>query len=221
MADAKKNRPRKYREMPWTEGVPMTIQPVVREDSPWDSNNDDEPLWWPRVAWIDPGTVSGVAVAWFDPQAIVAGKPLPRCILAIASGYMYGPELNQAANFVSLVAALDKTVGLAFGSESFILGNSSMSQDLLSPVRLRSMIEFHFWARRRHLWSQSPSDAKTNITDARLQLWNLYVAGPDHQRDARRHCLLWIKRLRTTDRESFARLHGNETEWWSGDVDSS
>lgn len=209
-----RNRSRQYREIPWTAGMGLTIQPAVRDGSPWDSNNEDEPLWWPRTLWIDPGVVSGVSVAWFNPEAVISGQPLPRCILAIGSAYMYGPELNQAKDFVNLAASLDGTPGLTIGSENFRIGKMNQDDEFLSPVRLRSMLEFHFWQRSRKLWDQSPSDAKTNITDARLQLWNMYVAGPDHQRDARRHCLLWIKRLRNQTRESIIRLHGNEEEWW-------
>ncbi len=208
-------RDRRLREMHGPKG--MVIRPVDREDSPWDSNMEDEALFWPRVLWIDPGKVSGVACVWLDPVGLESNWPLPRCVLATMSGYLYGAEVGQAKAFINLAALLDEAPGLAVGVESFILGQFNLSPDLLSPVRIRAMLDFHFATDGRELWAQSASDAKTSVTDARLRLWGLYESGPDHIRDAMRHCLLWAKKIRGHSRADIARVHGSDPEWWTRD----
>jgi hypothetical protein len=130
------------------------------------------------------------------------------------SGYLYGPEIQQAKAYVNLAALLDEAPGLAVGVESFTLQQLNMDKDLLSPVRIRAMLDFHFALDGRVLWAQSPSEAKTAITDARLRLWGLYESGPDHIRDAMKHCLLWAKKVRGRSREEIVAVHGNEMEWW-------
>lgn len=199
----------------------MQITPVLREDNQWNAANEDEMEWWPRALWIDPGKVSGVACVWFDPQAILESKPLPRCVVAIGSRYLHGHENGQIKAFMEVVEALDNTPGLAVGSESFVIGKFNQSADFLSPVRIRSAIEYQMFLRGKALWTQSPADAKNEITDARLQLWDMYVAGPDHQRDARRHALLWVKKLRGLNRTSIEKAHGEDDSWWSAPAEST
>lgn len=122
------------------------------------------------------------------------------------------------------------------GTESFGLRKFSGSTDLLYPVRI---IE-HIKAAHREwtglsseqafaadgaistrgglgddsivsqLFQQNASTAKTNVTDARLERWGLYVSAPTlakqgaHARDALRHCVAFVRRC--AERESMRDL---------------
>lgn len=193
---------------------PLPVVPIIREDSRWDSNHEDEPEFWPRTFWIDPGVTSGIACTWFDPKALIEGKPIPRVVLATTVGYLHGPENKQAHDFITIAEQLNRTPGLAIGSENFRVAQFNSSEEFLSPVRIRSKLDFYYWRGGQVLWDQSPSEAKTSITDERLTLWNMYVPGPDHIRDALRHNLLWLRKLRNVGREGLIRWHGNESDWW-------
>lgn len=61
---------------------------------------------------------------------------------------------------------------------------------------------------RRSLMRQSPNDAKNVINDGRLRIWNMYTPGPDHARDATRHVLLWLRKMKASGWETFKEMHG-------------
>jgi hypothetical protein len=79
--------------------------------------------------------------------------------------------------------------------EDFILRERTQSRDLLAPVRLAAKLDDRLYVTnwRGNLTYQSPSDAKSIITDERLKQWGLYETGSPHIRDAWRHL---VKRLR-------------------------
>lgn len=202
----------------------MQVSPVVRdiENSPWDEECEDEHLWWPRILWVDPGDVSGLAVVWFDPAALFAGKPTPRVVLAWYATYVNGDENDQAAKILGAVSEIGG-VGLAVGIESFVVQQLNMDKSYLSPVRIRAKVEFGLdrgvkeqdgKTRRRRAFAQSSVDALTAITDARLKLWDMYTPGPDHIRDATRHCLLWLRRIQSKGIVEFRKAHGWEEGWF-------
>jgi hypothetical protein len=201
--------------------------PVIRDNAEgiWDADCEDEHLWWPRIYWVDPGDVSGVACIWFDPVRLFAGYRTARCILAWAESYVSGPEDVQVAHMMGHVASLGGPTGLAVGVESFVPQQLNMSSSFLSPVRIRSKIEFGLHqgvkeydgeVRHRLINTQSASEALSTITDNRLKLMGLYTPGPDHIRDATRHCILWLRKLRQDGRGMvfFRRAHGWEEGWW-------
>ena len=82
--------------------------------------------------------------------------------------------------------------------EDFLIRRFDKSRPFLSPVRLSSAFDQLMFDRGVWTDRQMPSDAMTAITDARLKAWDFYVAdGLGHARDADRHMLLFIRRLRS------------------------
>jgi len=189
--------------------------------------NIDEMLWWPRVQWIDPGTVSGVAVLWFDPKAVFSDQPTARQILGYSEMYLSGPEsgLNGQVNrFLRLRRTLAQETGLATGCESFVPRQLNMDWEFLAPVRIRAALDYalskttpfgqELVGQGVTLHVQTPSDAIRSFTNDRLKMLRMYTPGPDHLNDAKRHCLLWLRKIRRWGREKFEELHGNEKDWW-------
>ncbi len=193
---------------------------ILDTESRW-SDAEDEYLWWPRILWIDPGVVSGVACIWFDPKALVSGSPLRKAILAWHETYLYGPENGtngQISRFLRMRHTLSEEVGLAQGCERFTLLRIERSPAYLSPVRIRAGIEYHISISKRgskELLIQSPSDAMTAFTDARLKAMQMFTPGPDHIRDGTRHCLLHLRKLAHLGKEGVEKIHGEEEGWWS------
>lgn len=185
----------------------------------WNRNSEDEPLWWPRVLWIDPGTVSGVACVWFDPKAVFDDLPIARQILAYSEQFLSGPEIGQTgqvARFIAEARYLGQETGLAVGVESFVPRQLNMSPEFLSPVRIGSAIAYGLSILDEpvKIYKQSPSDALRTFTNDRLRQVRMYTPGPDHVNDAKRHALLWLRKLRGAGREQFEELHGHEEGWW-------
>lgn len=201
---------------------------ILDQEERWDRNVEDEKLWWPRVMWIDPGVVSGVAVVWFDPDALFNEAPLARTILAYSEWFLSGPENGrngQIARFLAQRRVLASEVGLATGCESFVPRQMNFNPEFLAPVRIREGIEFTLSMTKplgqEHindgvpLFTQSPSDALGSFTNERLRLLRMYTPGPDHVNDAKRHALLWIRKLTGKDGEElFLDAHGNEDGWY-------
>lgn len=189
----------------------------------WSEANADEILWWPRILWIDPGTVSGVAVVWFDPRAVLGEQRLAKQILAYSEIMLTGPEIGPsgvAERFMLLARLLsaEGSPGLAVGSESFIPRQMNMSSEFLSPVRITAMISYGLSMEpepfRKPLYKQSPSDALGSFGNDRLRPLRMYTPGPDHMNDAKRHCLLWVRKLSGLTQEELEQRHGAESGWW-------
>lgn len=211
-------------------GFDMPKINVLDQDGRWNRAAEDEYLWWPRVQWIDPGVTSGVAVIWFDPKALlVDDKKTARVVLAYSEMFLHGGENGQARHFLQMHDKLDEEPGLAVGSESFVPRRLDMSDDFLSPVRIRSRIEYGMSLMRgegasvaRHgagavpLHIQSPSDALNAFTNVRLKALRMFTPGPDHINDAKRHALLWIRKLKGQGKglEFFKEMHGYEEGWF-------
>lgn len=194
---------------------------VLDGDGRWAAQNEDEYLWWPRILWIDPGVVSGVACIWFDPQALLRGEPLRKCVLAWFETYLYGPENGrngQINRFLRMRHLLAQETGLGTGVERFTLLRIERSEAFLSPVRIRAGIEYGVSMSRvndSELLQQSPGDAMTTFTDARLKALGMYTPGPDHIRDGTRHCLLHIRKIGSLGKDAIEAVHGKEEGWWS------
>lgn len=82
--------------------------------------------------------------------------------------------------------------------EDFILRSErkEKGRELLSPVRLTAKLETYLWRQDRQMFLQQAAQAKTTITDERLQLWGCKADDglPDHARDADRHAVLFLRR---------------------------
>lgn len=85
-----------------------------------------------------------------------------------------------------------------FAIEWFKLRMMSMDDNLLAPVRVQERLVDRMWVAESSLpvFLQTPSDAKSSVTDARLKRWLMYDphSGP-HARDADRHAILLLRRF--------------------------
>ena len=203
---------------------------IMDREGRWDPRCEDEYLFWPRVLWVDPGGVSGVAVVWFDPKALLLeGQKTAKVILAYSELSLHGPEngLNGQINcFLQMRKVLDQEIGLATGCESFIPLKLNQDRDFLAPVRIRAGLELEMSKTKPlgaerigngiPLWTQSPSDAKSAFNNQRLSQLQMHTPGPDHMDDAKRHCLLHIRRLKAKpgDLDLFKSMHGYEKGWF-------
>jgi hypothetical protein len=201
---------------------------VLDQEGRWNAGNEDEYLWWPRIQYIDPGEVSGVAIIWFDPQALlVDGAKTAKVVLAYSELFLHGPEngINgQVYRYLRLRSKLDEEPGLAAGCESFVPLQLNQSREFLAPVRIRAALDYELSKIRPHgaseigqgvpLYTQSPTDAKSAFNNQRLQALRMYTPGPDHVNDAKRHGLLHIRRLKPLGIEGFKAMHGYEEGWF-------
>ena len=79
--------------------------------------------------------------------------------------------------------------------EDFVLvPGAALKKVALVPVRLLAMMQFAL--DDIPIYTQTASQAKGVITDARLKDVGLYKGRSPHERDALRHALLFVRRLR-------------------------
>ncbi len=204
---------------------------VLDQEGRWQRQNEDEYLYWPRVLWIDPGVVSGVAVVWFDPKALLVDNlKTAKVVLAYSEMFLHGEEYGptgQVGTYIKLREKLDEEVGLATGCESFRVLRLDSSEEFVAPIRIRSAIQQQMsmlrplgWQKGDRLgiplFTQSPSDAINAFTNDRLKALRMYTPGPDHVNDAKRHTLLWIRRLKAhkDPMAAFRAAHGHEESWF-------
>lgn len=193
-------------------------------DKRWDSADPEEYGNWPRTLWVDAGKVTGISVIWVDPVRFLDRKqPTIRSVIAWWECYLHGPENDQADQIRGLISELGGPTGLTVGLESFTVRQINMSQDFLSSPRITSKVDWACWrgirdwdgeVRRRAVWWQSPSEALTAVPDARLRALGLYTPGPDHIRDATRHAVLHLRKLRSAGGDSFRAAFGWDPTWW-------
>ncbi len=205
---------------------------VLDQEGRWNRANEDEWTWWPRVLWIDPGVVSGVAVVWFDPKALLVDDlKTAKVVLAYSEMFLHGDEYGptgQVGTYLKLREKLDEEVGLATGCESFRVLRLDSSEEFVAPIRIRSAIQQQMsilrplgWQKGDRfgipLFTQSPSDAINAFTNDRLKALRMYTPGPDHVNDAKRHTLLWIRRLKANrdPMAAFRAAHGYESGWFA------
>lgn len=166
------------------------------------------------VIGFDPGVTTGWAVLrlhldllvelGFSALALRSGGGQDAEVLAWDAGEFTGPEAHQVDQMMGLVRGVwedgvfdagfeSDLMGLAM--EGFILRLMNSDPALLAPVRILAM--FGYAARDVPVPRvvQSPSDAKSVVTDERLRKMNLYLPGSDHRRDATRHAVLLARRL--------------------------
>lgn len=178
-------------------------------------------LAFPRILAIDPGDHTGWSIVWFDPDVVFDNtRSIVRAPVAWQCGFVVGQEDNQVDRILAHLRRKEVGgEGLAVVLEDFILRSQYKDRSLLSPVRINAKFEFAFHRGvreadgvvRRRVFPpdrlQSSSDAKNVITDARLKLWQMYLPGPDHPRDATRHALLWLRKLRQRGEDYYDTVH--------------
>ncbi|AON97490.1 resolvase [Rhodococcus phage ChewyVIII] len=98
---------------------------------------------------------------------------------------------------------------IAIVVESYQIRSKRTDKETISPIRFIAGIEQYVWDMYRYMAQQGPSE-KTGVTDERLETWGLYLRdGQQHARDADRHALLFLKKLRakkSLQRKHFPRL---------------
>jgi hypothetical protein len=161
--------------------------------------DEDDPDQYVVLA-IDPGGTTGWAVIGVHPDAM-SGDPDVGVIANIefwAAGQFTGEENDQADEILALISHWPSA---RLVIEDFILRKQSQARELLSPVRLTSILE---WAvRPRYFIKQQPSLAMGTITDDRQKAMGFWVPGQEHARDGLKHGLTFLKRQR--DRQVKAR----------------
>lgn len=140
-----------------------------------------------------------------NPSLLMTDKPIWPNIEHWACGESNGNENQMASEMLQLYDLWDDA---AIGIEKFTIRKFLQHDEFLSPVRIRSKIEYGLWlmekwaaeedgrdmGRGRYLWLQDPSLAKRTLTDDRQRSWGLWDPGKDHKRDAIKHCYTFLQR---------------------------
>lgn len=159
-----------------------------------------------NVIWFDPGMTVGWCVISVWTQALECSKyRILNNIAGWSVGEFVGSESEVVDQMVGLVEAWEDDKLRGVGIEDFILRKFSMGRELLSPVRVTSRFEDRMYTGGRSqllLPKQQADLAMSTVTDERLKRWGLYVptVGKEHARDALRHALTWLKRLKSSAR---------------------
>lgn len=173
----------------------------------------------PRILAVDPGTHTGWSIVWFDPDVLFdESKKVARAPIAWWAGMVVGPELRHCDYLMARIRQEGiGGEGLCVVVEDFIVQTIKKERTFLSPPRVTAMLEWALhrgqrepdgvFRHRRLPPKQSANDAKNTITDARLKLWDMYLPGADHPRDATRHALLWLRRLRGEGEDYYDQWH--------------
>jgi hypothetical protein len=146
-----------------------------------------------------------------EPRLLLTTKPVHRGIAHWACGDVHGNENQMASEMLELY---DSWPDAAIGIESFVIQKFLQHAEFLSPVRVRSKIEYGLWlqekweaeedgremGRGRYLFTQTPSLAKSTLTDDRQREYHLWEPGKDHKRDGIKHCFTFLQRAQEKPR---------------------
>lgn len=171
----------------------------------------------PGLVWFDPGGTTGWCVVTVHPDALLRPDiPMLPNILHCAAGHFGGSEADNIRQCLELIADWP---GLVVGVESFRLRSRVSSTELLSPVRIRAVLDYACWLDRKPVVVQAPATALSAMTDDRLRKMGFlqYDSGVggkintsaggrlalhknglegDHAYDALRHALTYLKRCK-------------------------
>jgi hypothetical protein len=200
--------------------VPKVYNP---DDGAW-QDNEDEITFWPRITWLDCGTTTGLATIWFHPVRLLdLTRASTKSILAWHVNHASGSENEQAREILRYVRGIVGTEGCAVGMETFTVNSVKKQHEFLSSPRIASKVDFGLFIgvrnefgqlRRLAAQWQNPTDIDMSARgDQRLQDLQLWVPGADHRRDALKHCLLHLGKMRNAGMGAFERLYGWTPEW--------
>ncbi len=159
---------------------------------------------WATTVWVDPGGTTGWAVMSVNPVDLVGPKPIHRIIQHWVCGDIKHNEDVMASEMLQLY---DMWEDAAAGIERFDLRQLAVD---LSPVSVTAKIKYGLWLAEkwkaeeddrqqgppRYLFTQTPSLAKTTLTDDKQREFKLWEPGPDHKRDGVKHCYTFLSRAR-------------------------
>lgn len=163
---------------------------------------------WASTVWVDPGGTTGWGVMSVDPSILIEDKPIHNNIAHWACGDTKGNENQMASEMLELFDAWEDA---ACGIESFHVRQLAVE---ISPATITAKIEYGLWlmekwnaeedcrpvGRGRYVFKQEPSLAKRTLTDDRQKEWRLWTPGPDHKRDAIKHCYTFLQRAQEKPR---------------------
>jgi hypothetical protein len=148
-----------------------------------------------RILAVDPGKITGVSVFWFWRSS---GK-----VIAWAETLITHDEDQQVLDllgFLEVLAGEGRTDVLV---ENFTVHSVKKEASFLSPVRIGRSFRFAVllvkWSGKYlypvEIYMVEPSEM-ASMDDARLKHLGFFTPGPDHRRDATRHVLMHLKRVR-------------------------
>lgn len=171
------------------------------------ADEDEDITQYSSITAVDPGGSTGICTIWYCAEELGDSSiPLQQSLLAWESACLYGRENEQTLQILKWFASRSTGADTAdMVIEDFVLRTAIKGRELLSPVRIGHKIDYQLWrglkvasgkrVQFEPYW-QSPSDAKSVMTDQRLKIMSMYTPGPDHARDATRHAVMWLRKHR-------------------------
>ena len=142
---------------------------------------------------IDQGGTSGWSVMGIHPDAMESDPDIRVManVMFWSAGEFTGDEHSQVDELAELVESWPSA---RLVMERFVLRKNSMDPGMLSPVRIGFAVEHR--VRPRYFVLQQPSLAMTTVTDDRLRDMGLWIPGKEHARDATKHVVTFLKRVK-------------------------
>lgn len=178
-----------------------------------------------RVLSVDPGKITGVSVFWFWRST---GK-----VIAWAETLITHDEDRQKLDLLGFVDVLAGHGRVDVLVENFTVHSVKKEHSFLSPVRIGQSFRFGVllvkWSGKYfypvEVYLVEPSEM-ASMNDARLRVLGHYTPGPDHRRDATRHLLVHLKRVRQflqNSRVKAVRLGGESVSfaYWRWDAEAN
>lgn len=167
-----------------------------------------------RVLSVDPGKITGVSVFWFWRTT---GKPI-----AWAETLITHDEDKQVLDLLGFLDLLANEGRVDVLVENFTVHSVKKEASFLSPVRIGRSFRFAVllvkWSGKYlypvEIYMVEPSEM-ASMDDSRLKALGFFTPGPDHRRDATRHLLVHLKRVRQflqNSRVKKVRLGGDDVD---------
>lgn len=182
------------------------VQVSIRRKAPVRPKDMDLPDSAHTTLWFDQGGTTGWAIVSVWPEAIhLDNYSILRNIAGWSAGEFIGSEGAQTDQMVNLVLAWDGDLA-SVGLEDFILRKMLPGRELLSPVRIGARFEDRLYTMKMDALlvpPQLPALAMETIPDNRLKLWGFWppLVGLPHARDALKHGLTHLKRLKKKNQD--------------------
>ena len=160
----------------------------------------------PVVISVDAGGTTGWSIMQVHPESLV-DPDVPILanmehwahgqIVSNGPGGKYSKEMEDLA-VDELLELAEIWGGAVWVLEDFILRKPSMARELLTPVRLNAVLGYELALMEINIVYQMADFAKRTASDARLKEWLLYErsGGMQHARDADRHSIVLLRRLK-------------------------
>jgi hypothetical protein len=154
------------------------------------------------VIWADPGVTTGWCVLRVGISELLREGQVGvlRTLWWRVGQFRHSTTSASVDSYLALCRAAwakaDEEDVVVIGYEGFSLGMQTRDPDLLEPVRFEAVLK----DRLRESGSgvvaerQMPGE-RSVITDSRLRLWDMWVPGPDHPREALKHGLVFLRRF--------------------------